>query len=103
MERFGPAVLALDCKAEVERIAERLRTLIGTDLRRRGAVIAVSGGVDSSVCAALACGALGPERVFALLLPESESSADSRTLGLEVVNQLGMPYAVENIGPALEA
>jgi NAD+ synthase len=103
VERIGPDVLALDCNVEIERIAERLRSLIVTDLRRRGAVIAVSGGVDSSVCAALACRALGPERVFALLLPESESSAGSHTLGLEVVHQLGMPYAVENIGPALEA
>ena len=102
MERIGPDVLALDCNVEIERIAERLRSLIVTDLRRRGAVIAVSGGVDSSVCAALACRALGPERVFALLLPESESSAGSHTLGLEVVHQLGMPYAVENIGPALK-
>ena len=46
-------------------------------LHKRGLVVAISGGIDSSVCSALAVRALGPERVFALILPERDSSDDS--------------------------
>ncbi|MDQ3951000.1 MAG: hypothetical protein M3282_11745, partial [Gemmatimonadota bacterium] len=53
------ARLQLDADAVVARIAGALRTQVGEQLKRRGAVVAMSGGVDSSVCAALAAHALG--------------------------------------------
>jgi NAD+ synthase len=96
-------VLAIDCAAEVARITARLRSAVGVELRRRGAVVAVSGGVDSAVCAALAARALGPGRVLALLLPEPESSPQSHALGLEVAHALAIPHVSEDIGPALAA
>jgi NAD+ synthase len=92
-----------DAAAEVERIAEFIRASLRADLRRRGAVVAISGGVDSSVCAALCVAALGPERVFGVLLPERESSAQSLELGLAVSKQLGITYRVQNITSTLEA
>jgi NAD+ synthase len=103
VKKLTPDVLAIDCAAEADRIAARLRAIVGTELRRRGAVVAVSGGVDSAVCAALAVRALGARHVLALLLPERESSADAHALGLEVVRCLAVPHAVEDLGPALEA
>ena len=95
--------LALDAGREVERIARWLPEVVGSRLRRRGVIIAMSGGVDSSVCAALAVTALGKERVLGLLLPELESSASSETLGARVAGQFGIKYLTENIGPALTA
>jgi NAD+ synthase len=96
-------VLLLDVAAEVEKIGARMRHIIGRELRRRGAVVALSGGVDSAVCAALAVRTLGPKRVFGLLLPERESSASSTRLGRAVVEQLGIEWREESIAPALEA
>jgi NAD+ synthase len=96
-------VFKLDEAAEVERIGARLREVCTNVLRKRGLVVALSGGVDSSVCAALAVRALGPKKVFGLLLPEKDSSSASSTLGRRVAEQLGIEYREENIAPALEA
>ena len=96
-------MLRLDVAAEVERIGASLRKIVGLTLRRRGVVIALSGGVDSAVCAALAARALGPSKVFGLMLPEKDSSQVSLPRGKQVAEQLGIPHAVENIQPTLEA
>src|SRR6266446_6585497 len=97
------SVLDIDCAAETALISARLVEIVGRVLRRRGVVVAVSGGIDSSVCAALAARAFGRERILALLLPEHDSSKDSTRLGRLVAEHLGLEYRVEDIGPALEA
>jgi NAD+ synthase len=94
-------VLALDTQVETERIVAAIRYQVSTQLRRRGAVVAVSGGIDSSVVAFLCVRALGPERVQILFLPETESSPDSLRLGQLVANALGVRNIVENISPIL--
>jgi NAD+ synthase len=100
---FSRDVLRLDPEAEIDRITRRLREILTTDLRRRGAVVAVSGGIDSSVTAALAVRSLGPERVYLLLLPERDSSDDSTRLGRRLAEHLGAPHETIDIAPALEA
>src|SRR5687768_7783492 len=101
--RLPSDVLRVDAAAEVGRIGESLRRIVGLTLHRRGVVVALSGGVDSAVCAALAARALGPRKVFGLMLPEKDSSPTSLTRGRQVAEQLGIPYAVEDIQPTLEA
>lgn len=96
-------MLDIDCGAEVARIAARLREIVARTLHRRGAVVALSGGVDSSVCAALVVRALGRERVLGLLLPERDSSPESTRLGRMVAKTLGIEHRVEDIGATLEA
>jgi NAD+ synthase len=71
--------------------------------RRRGVVLGLSGGVDSSVCAALAVRALGAKKVFGLLMPEHDSSSSSADRGALVAQQLGIEYLLEDIGPTCEA
>lgn len=100
---FGPGVLALDAEAEVARIGDWMVDTLATGLRKRGVVVAVSGGVDSGVCAALAVKALGPRKVFGLLLPERDSSGQSAQRGREVCEALGIAYELVDIAPALEA
>ncbi len=96
-------ILRIDEEAEVARICACLRDILRTKLRKRGLVIAISGGVDSAVCAALAANAVGRERVFGLLLPEKDSSPESLIRGRLLAQQLGLEYAVEDMASALEA
>jgi NAD+ synthase len=98
-----PAPLRLDPAVVVDGIAESLRRQLGESLHRRGFVVAISGGVDSSVCAGLAVRAVGKDHVFGLFLPERDSDPRSRELFLEWVGRLGIPYAIEDIAPLLEA
>ncbi|ACL73460.1 NAD(+) synthase [Thioalkalivibrio sulfidiphilus HL-EbGr7] len=102
-QKLSPDVLKIDAEAEVERISAALREILRKDLNRRGLIIAISGGVDSAVCAALCVKALGPGKVFGLLLPERDSSSNSVRLGRMVAEQLGIEYTVEDIAPTLEA
>lgn len=100
---FSAAALALDAESEAHRIAAVLRDQVLHRLRRRGVVLGLSGGVDSSVTAALAVRALGPDRVFAVLMPEGESEPESLELGRRMAAHLGIAHGVEEIGPALTA
>ncbi len=85
------------------RGGRQCRTPAGAgEARRRGAVVGMSGGIDSSVVAALCVRALGPERVFGLLMPERDSSDDALRLGRLLAEHLGIRHAVEDIAPALE-
>jgi NAD+ synthase len=96
-------VLDLDLNAATERITGKLKEATANLLHKRGLVVAISGGIDSSVCAALSVAALGPGRVFALILPERDSSGESVTRGRELAEHLGVQYVVQDIAPTLEA
>ena len=72
-------------------------------LRRKGVVVGLSGGIDSSVVAALCTHALGEERVLGLLMPELDSSDDSRRLGQLIADSLGINAITEDISPILKA
>jgi len=99
----GPRSLEIDCSAEVDRISQWMVDAVGQQLHRRGVVLGLSGGVDSSVCAALAVRALGEKKVFGLLMPEIDSSSTSASLGGRVAEQLGIEHRLEDIAPALRA
>lgn len=96
-------ILNLDAAAEVDRITARIRELLQKELKKRGLVVAISGGVDSAVCAALCVRAIGKGKVLGLLLPEHDSSSQSVSLGEQVAQQLEIEYQVQNIAPTLEA
>ena len=100
---FSQDVLTLDCEKEVKKISGRLRRILSKTLRRRGLVVAVSGGIDSSVTLALAVRAFGRERVLALLMPERHSAGDTLALSRQVVGYLGTDTIHEDITPVLEA
>ena len=103
MTGFGWQVLDLDYAREAERIATRLREVVARVLHRRGLIVAISGGIDSSVCAALAVQALGAERVFCLILPEQDSDEDSAARAQILVDHLGLRVATFDIAPTLVA
>jgi NAD+ synthase len=100
---FSRDVLRLDCAATVEEISAGIRRIALGELRRRGAVVGMSGGIDSSVVAALCARALGPERVLGLFMPEHDSADDSLHFGQLVAEKIGIRTETVRLGPALEA
>jgi NAD+ synthase len=100
---LSPQALAIDAAKTAERIEINIRESVFHRLKRKGAVIGLSGGIDSSVAAALCVRALGKERVFALFTPEADSSQDTLRLGRLLADFLGIAAALEDITPILEA
>jgi len=100
---FSADSLRLDGAAAVRSITEGIRDQVLRRLRRRGAVIGLSGGIDSSVTAALCVAALGPSNVLAVLMPEKDSDPESARLGRLVADTHGIRHVVEDIAPALSA
>jgi NAD+ synthase len=93
----------IDAEREIERIAQALRSQVADDLKRRGLVVGISGGIDSAVCAGLAVRALGPKRVFGLFMPERDSDPLSLDLATEWADKLGIEHVTEDIGDTLDA
>jgi NAD+ synthase len=100
---FSKHALDIDAGPVAVTAEAAIRQIVLRDLHRRGAVVGMSGGIDSSVVAALCARALGPERVLGLFMPERDSSDDSLTLGKMVADHLGIRSEVVDIGPALAA
>jgi len=69
----------------------------------QGVVVGLSGGVDSSLAAALAARALGPERVHGFLLPYRTSARESEQDARLVAEHLGVPHRVIDISPMVDA
>jgi NAD+ synthase len=99
---FGPDALTIDLAAEAARIGTSLTGYLARS-RRKGVVVALSGGIDSSVVAALSARALGPERVFGLHMPERESSAETIKLSQLLADSLRIDSRLEDIPSVLEA
>lgn len=99
---FGTDSLGIDPEREVARVCEMLTSYLARS-RRRGVVVALSGGIDSSVVAALCVAALGRQRVFGLHMPEQESSAETVRLSRLLADSYGIDSALEDISPVLRA
>ena len=100
---IAPDVLDIDPEAAVEEIVAGLREVVGKRLRKRGAVVGLSGGIDSSVCAALSVRAFGAERVLGVLMPESDSASDTLELSRLSASSLGIETVLEDITSILDA
>src|SRR5690606_25227874 len=98
MTPFSKDILHIENIDEVcNTIIAKLRNDVGQTLQRRGGVIGISGGIDSSVCLALSAKAFGPEKVTAVMLPEQDSSDDSKNLALKLADKFGVKTLEENI------
>jgi NAD+ synthase len=103
MQAFSKEVLTIDCAKEVDRIVHRMRDILAKQFKRRGFIVAISGGIDSSVTAALCVKAVGKERVFALQMPERHSSEDTLGLSSLVADFCGIDREHIDITTILEA
>ncbi len=68
-----------------------------------GVVLGLSGGIDSAICAAIAADALGPERVWSVMLPSRFTSQLSLDLATECARMIGCKYETIPINPAVVA
>jgi NAD+ synthase len=100
---IGAEVLTIDAEQVVASVTESLRHLVRHTLRRQGAVLGVSGGIDSSVTAALCAHAFGSDRTLALLMPEADSDEETLHLSRLVADAFAIEAVVEDITPILQA
>ncbi len=94
-------ILLNNVEAVVNEIVQKLREDILHNLKRNGGIVGISGGIDSSVCLALAAKAFGSDKVLGIMMPEKDSSPDSEKLGRELADKFGVRAIKEEITPAL--
>lgn len=90
-----------DVENAVSSIVEKMQEDVHYKLKRKGGVVGISGGIDSSVCLALAVKAFGPENVLGVMLPEKDSSPESEQLAGKLAEKFGIESIKEEITPAL--
>ncbi len=101
--KFSKDVLFFDdIETRVNQLTQKIKDDIFFKLRRRGAVVGISGGIDSSVSLALVARALGPTNVLGILLPEKDSSSDSKSFALKLASKFSIKAIEENITGALD-
>src|SRR5437763_297326 len=99
---FSKTAVQIDAGAETERIVADIRRNVRQVLRRRGAVVGVSGGVDSAVVLSLCVRAFGADRVRAVFMPERDSDPESQRLVDQLCDRLGVVPVIEEITGALK-
>jgi NAD+ synthase len=99
---FSKDILVIEnIKEECDTIVSRLRENVLHRLHRMGGVVGISGGIDSSVCLALATRAFGAENVLGIMLPEKDSSGDSARFAQKLADKYSVKAIIENITAAL--
>jgi NAD+ synthase len=98
---FDSHVLTLDPERETARIVTLMRQTIQQDFRRKGAIVGLSGGIDSATVLALAVKAFGAERVLAVMMPEQDSSPLSEQYALQLATQYGVTTHKEDLTAGL--
>jgi NAD+ synthase len=100
---FSRDSLRIDPEREVAVVCKKMRQALSQDLMRRGLVVGLSGGIDSSVTVGLAVRAIGPDRVVALLMPERHSAPETLQLSKQVADHYGCSTIEEDITTVLAA
>ena len=92
-------------ETELDATAEHLSTFVADvvdDASAEGAVIGLSGGIDSTTVAYLAVDALGPDAVHGLVMPSVANSEENMSDAEWVAEELGIEYDVVEIQPIAE-
>lgn len=99
---FSKDIVLLDnVGSAVNEIVSKLQQDVLVNMKRQGGVIGISGGIDSSVCLALAVKAFGPDKVLGIIMPEKDSSPESEEMALELAEKYKIKTIKEEITAAL--
>ena len=99
---FSRDIIKINNVEEVcNNIISKLKDDVYNKLGRHGAIVGISGGIDSSVSLALAAKALGLENVIGVIMPEQDSSPDSKLLADKLARKFNVTTILENITGAL--
>ncbi len=98
---FNKDSLRIDADDVANQLMKQLVVQVRRTLHKQGVVIGVSGGIDSTVCAALCAKALGPDRVLGVMMPETDSASESETLARLLAKKLGFKVIKEVITDGL--
>ena len=100
---FSPRLLDIDCETELNMISKAIRTALGQELHKRGLILGISGGIDSSVTAALCVLAVGKDKVIGIQMPERHSAEDTMDLSSLIADHLAIQKVPIDITPILDA
>ncbi|MCU0639838.1 MAG: NAD(+) synthase, partial [Candidatus Krumholzibacteria bacterium] len=100
---FNRNVLDFDVEDVAGQLVDFIRDQVKNNFRRKGVVIGLSGGIDSAVAGALCVRALGPGRVYGVLLPERDSNPISREYGRKCAEKLGIECGEVEITPMVRS
>lgn len=100
---FSKDILTMDVQKTCQEICDFIKDQVFNQFRKEGAVVGISGGIDSAVVSALCVKALGKERVLGLFLPERESSPKSLSYGKLLAQKLQIRTELLDITPVLES
>ncbi|PKK84310.1 MAG: NAD(+) synthase [candidate division Zixibacteria bacterium HGW-Zixibacteria-1] len=99
---FNKNSLRIDAEKVTAELCELILKQVRGTMKKGGAVVGISGGIDSSVVSALCARALGPEKVLGIMMPEKESAGESKDLAQILAGKFGFETTVETISGGLE-
>ncbi|WXG44037.1 MAG: NAD+ synthase [Promethearchaeati archaeon SRVP18_Atabeyarchaeia-1] len=100
--KLESSLLAIDLESTEKRILKFLQARL-LESGRKGFVVGLSGGVDSSTTATLCVKAVSPDNVLGLIMPHRESNPQDREHAMLLVESLKIPYRLVDITSAVEA
>lgn len=100
--KFSRDLINLDLEKTANDLSEGLKKQVYNALKRQGAVVGTSGGIDSAVVAALCSRTFGPDKTFGVLLPDKDSSPDSKAMGMELAKTFGYKYEINDVTDGLK-
>ncbi len=89
---FNRDVLKIDPAEQLEKLSKFIVQQLTVVFRRKGIVVGMSGGIDSSCMAAIAVHAIGKAKVVGLVLPEVETNPVSSEYAIKHAQALGIEY-----------
>ena len=92
-----------DIERTITSIENFVKEEILREFQKKGAVVGISGGIDSAVMASICTRSINPNQVLGLIMPEKESDPSSQILAKKIANQLGIETKVIDITSILES
>ena len=103
MEHIPDFIKIKNLEKSVDSICDFIKNEITNKFQRNGAIIGLSGGIDSAVTAALCVKAIGHEKVLGLIMPEKESELESQVLAKQFADKYNIKTKIIDISSILDS